>query len=62
MGDTRSEETILVKDMWWDGNDFHIIDMDDNHQVFKDASIVGYSNQEIDDSTVIETEIVSNDN
>lgn len=62
MGDTRSEETILVKDMWWEGDDFHIVDMHDQHQVFKNASIVGYSNENVDDANIIETEIITDVN
>jgi len=48
--------------MWWEGDDFHIVDMHDQHQVFKNASIVGYSNENVDDANIIETEIITDVN
>jgi hypothetical protein len=43
MGDTKGKDTILVKEMWWEGSDFHIIDINDKHHIYKNASVEAYS-------------------
>lgn len=50
-----SNTAIFVKEMWWEdgenGMDFHIIDKNDKHIIFKNAKFVGY-NQELNDDVI----------
>lgn len=57
MGDRAGKKTILVKEMWWEGNDLHVVDVEDQHTIFKNAHCQGYS-QEHDDNVTVAEEIV----
>ena len=57
MGDTRSEKSYLVRDMWRDeNNDLHIITSEDEHLLFKGVSVISHE-QEID-PTIMKAETV----
>jgi len=33
---------IIVKELWWEGQDLHIVEEDDKHFVYKDAYYTKY--------------------
>jgi hypothetical protein len=57
MGDRRSEKTILIREMWWEGSDFHTIDIEGNHAVYKNAQVTGHDYGH-DDGTMTAEEVV----
>jgi len=48
-----------VKVMWWEGQDFHIVDEFSNHLVFRDCYIKNQVQEQIEDTETREWEMKS---
>jgi hypothetical protein len=53
MGNPRSKENIDIRQIWWEGNNLHIITELDKHIVFKNAYFVDYQPSEEKDGLVV---------